>query len=58
MKNVARNTKQLNAKAKRELKRINESIKSVNSYEAQKELLKSKKFIDSFHTVESKVLAF
>ena len=52
------NTEKLNSKAKRELARIKESINSVNSYEAQKELLKGKKFINSFHTVESKVLTF
>jgi len=49
MKNLTKNSQKLNAKAKKELNRIIEEISSKNSYEAQKEYLSNKKFINSFH---------
>ena len=45
-------SKELNKKAKKELKKIG------NSYNAQKEFLKNKTFINSFHNVESKGIVF
>lgn len=49
LKIYLKSEKNLNKKAEKELNRIIEQIKSKNSYQEQKDYLKGKTFINSFH---------